>query len=187
MLPQITLKEVILKNIVPFTNCISEIKNTQIDHTKDTDIAMPMYNLIEHSDNCPKTSGSLWKYCKDIPAVNNNGNIVNFNGANSNYSFYSKATITGQNVDDGEIDNTKIMVLLKNLGKFWRILKMSLINSAVNLILTWSADCVIASNNVANQGATFTITEARLYGPVVTLSTQDNEKLLPQLKSGFRK
>ena len=41
---------------------------------------MPMYNLIEYSDNYSKTSRSLWQYCKDIPAVNNNGDIVDFDG-----------------------------------------------------------------------------------------------------------
>ena len=64
---------------------------------------------------------------------------------------------------------------------------MPLINCEVNLILTWSANCVIVSTNVANQGATFTITETKLYVPVVTLSTQDNAKLLIQLKSGFKR
>ena len=54
-----------------------------------------------------------------------------------------------------------------------------------NLILTWSADCVIIYTNVANQIPTFAITEANLYVPVVTLSTQDNAKLLTQLKPGF--
>ena len=64
---------------------------------------------------------------------------------------------------------------------------MPLINCEVELILTWSADCVIISTNVANQNPTFTITETNLYVPVVTLSTQDNAKLLPQLKSGFKR
>ena len=63
----------------------------------------------------------------------------------------------------------------------------ALINFEVNLILTWSPNCVIVSTNVPNQGATFTITETRLYIPVVTLSTQDNAKLLPQIKSGFKR
>ena len=44
---------------------------------------MPMYNLIECSDSYPKLSGSLWKYYKDIPALSNNGDIVDFNGANA--------------------------------------------------------------------------------------------------------
>ena len=64
---------------------------------------------------------------------------------------------------------------------------MSLINCEVNLILTWSEDCVIVYTNIANQAATFIITEANLYVPVVTLSTQDNAKLLPQFKSGFKR
>ena len=61
-----TNKKLIFKNCAPFTNCISEINNTVVDNTKDIDIAMPMYNLIECSDNYSKTSGSLWQYCKDI-------------------------------------------------------------------------------------------------------------------------
>ena len=64
---------------------------------------------------------------------------------------------------------------------------MPLINCGVELILNWSANCVIIYTNVANQVPTFTITETNLYVPVVTLSTQDNEKLLPQLKSGFKR
>ena len=57
----------------------------------------------------------------------------------------------------------------------------------INLILTWPTNCVIVYTNVANQGATFEITETNLYVPVATLSTQDNAKLLPQLKSGFKR
>ena len=64
---------------------------------------------------------------------------------------------------------------------------MPLINCEINLILTWSADCVTIFTDVANQIPTFTITETNLYVPVVTLSTQDNAKSLPQLKSGFKR
>ena len=64
---------------------------------------------------------------------------------------------------------------------------MPLINCEVELILDWSANCVIIYTDVANQVPTFTITETNLYVPVVTLSTQDNAKLLPQLKSGFKR
>ena len=60
---------------------------------------MPMYNLIEYSDNYSKTSGSLWQYCKEIPAINNNGAIVDFNGANATDSFNFKTKITGQTND----------------------------------------------------------------------------------------
>ena len=64
---------------------------------------------------------------------------------------------------------------------------MSLINCEVNLILIWSANCVVTYTDVVNQGATFTITKTRFYVPVVTLSTQDNAKLLPQVKSGRKR
>ena len=67
-----TNKKVMFKNCASFTNCISEINNTQIDNAKDIHIVMPMYNLIEYSDNYAKTIGSLWQYCKDIPARDNN-------------------------------------------------------------------------------------------------------------------
>ena len=75
--------------------------------------------------------------------MDNNGNIVNFNGDNATDSFNSKAKITGQSDDDGEINHVEIMVPLKYLSNFWRTLKMSLINCEVNLILSWSANCVI--------------------------------------------
>ena len=64
---------------------------------------------------------------------------------------------------------------------------MPLINCEVELILNWSANCVIIYTDVANQVYKFTITETNLYVPAVTLSTQDNAKLLPQLKSGFKR
>ena len=85
-----TNKKVIFKNCAPFTNCISKINNTQIDNAEYIDIVMPMYNLIEYSDNYLKTSGGLWQYCKEITAVNNDGNIVDFNGANATDSFNFK-------------------------------------------------------------------------------------------------
>ena len=79
------------------------------------------------------------------------------------------------------------MVPLKYLSNFWRTLEMPLINCEVELILTWSRDCVTICTNVDDQVPTFIITETNLYVPVLTLSTQDNSKLLPQLKSGFKR
>ena len=79
MLMQIILiKKVIFKNCAPFTNCISEINNIEVNNAKDIDIVMPMYNLIEYSGNYSKTSGRLWQNFKDIPAVDNNNALVNF-------------------------------------------------------------------------------------------------------------
>ena len=78
-------KGVAFKNCARFIICISEINNTQIDNCKDIDIIMPMYNLIEYSDNYAKTSGSLWQYYRDEP----NNNLAN------SKSFKSKIKITG--------------------------------------------------------------------------------------------
>ena len=179
-------KKVIFKNCVPFTNCRNEINNTQIDNAKDIDIVMPMYNLIEYSDNYAKTTGSLWQYCKDIPALNANDEINEFTAGNLTKLINFKAKITGQTGDDGT-KNVEIMVPLKYLSNFWRTLEMPLINCEVNLILTWSSTCVLIATNIPNQNATFAITDTKLYVPVVTLSTQENTKFLQQLKSGFKR
>ena len=100
-----TNKKLIFKNCVPFTNCISKINNTQIDNAEYVDVVMNMYNLIEYTDNYSKTSGSLWQFCKKIPAVNNNGGIFDFNGANATDSFNFTTKITGQTDNNGRIDN----------------------------------------------------------------------------------
>ena len=181
-----TNKKVIFKNGAPFTNCINEINNTQIDNAKDIDIVMPMYNLIEYSDNYVKTTGSLWQYCKDISARNANNEIIIFSEDNTTDSFKFKAKMTGQTGNDGTKD-VEIMVPLKYLSNFWRTLEMPLINCEVNLILTWSSNCVLIATAIQNQAATFEITDTKLYVHAVTLSTQENTKLLQQLKSGFKR
>ena len=165
---------VAFKNCVPFTNCISEINNTQVDNAKDIDIVMPMYNLIEYSDNYAKTTESLWKYFRDKP----NDNLAD------SESFKSKIKITGKAPDDDNERDVEIMVPLKYLSNFWRTLEMCLINCEVNVILTWSSTCVIT--NSAGAG-TFEITDTKLHVPVVTLSTQENTKLLQQSKPGFKR
>ena len=148
---------------------------------------MPMYNLIEYSDNYAKTTGSLWIYCKDIPARNDANNaIIIFSEDNITDSFKFKAKITGQTRDNGRKD-VEIMVPLKYLSNFWRTLEMPLINCEVNLILTWSSTCALVSTNIQNQNATFAITSTKHYVRVVTLSTQENTKFLQQLKSSFKR
>ena len=181
-----TDKKVIFKNCAPFTNCISGINNTQIDNAKDIDIVMLMYNLIEYSDNYAKTTGSLWQYCKDIPARNANGDIAIFAENNTTDLFKFKAKITGQTGNNGTKD-VEIMVPLKHLSNFWRTLEMPLINCEVNLILTWSSNCVHIATAIQNQNATFAITDTKLYVPVVTLSMEENTKFLQQLISGFKR
>ena len=104
-----TNKKVIFKNCAPFTNCISEINNMQIDNAKDIDIVMPMYNLIEYSDNYAKTSECLWQYCKDIPARDANNIIEEFTGGNTTDSFNFKVKTIGQTGNNGTKD-VEIMV-----------------------------------------------------------------------------
>ena len=155
-------------------------------NAKDIDIVMPMCNLIECSDNYSKTTGSLWQYCKDIPARNVNNEIIVFDANNTTDSFKFKAKITGQTGNDGTKD-VQTMVPLKYLSNFWRTLEMPLINCEVNIISTWSSSCVLIATGVQNQNATIAITDTKLYVPVVTLSTQENTKFLQQLKSGFKR
>ena len=167
-------KGVILKNCAPFTKCTNRINNTDIDHAQDIDIVMPMYNLIEYSDNYSKTSASLWQFYKDDP----NDNIT------QSQAFKSKIKITGKTPPAGNTKDVEIIVPLKDITNFWRTLEIPLINCEVNLILTWSPTCLISS---ATGETKFRITETKLYVPVVTLTTQDNEKLLQQSKSGFKR
>ena len=98
-----------------------------------SNIVIPMYNLIEYSDNYSKTSGSLWQHCKEIPAVNNAGTIVDFDGANATDSFDFKTKTTGKTDDDDEIINIKIMVPLKYLSNFGELLKCLLSIVKLNL------------------------------------------------------
>ena len=167
-------KGVAFKNCAPFTNYINEINNTQVDNAKDIDIVMPMCILIEYSDNYAKTTGSLWKYFRN----ETNDDIED------SESFKSKIKITEKTPDNDNEKDVEIMVPLKYLSNFWRTLEMPLINCEVNLILTWSSTCVITNSNGAG---IFSITDTKLYVPVVTLSTQENTKLLQQLKSGFKR
>ena len=119
---------VTFEKCTPFTKCISRINNTDIDNAQDIDIVMPMYNLIEYSDNYSKTSGSLWQYYKDDP----NNNLAD------SKSFKYKVKITGKTPDNGNTKDIEMLVPLKYLSNFWRNLEMPLINCEVELILTWS-------------------------------------------------
>ena len=182
-----TNKKVILKNCCPFTTCITEINNTQVDYAEDIDIdvVMLMYNSIEYSNAYSKTSGSLWQYCRDEPTRNNNGNIINFPADNNNSnSFKFKQQITGQ-TKNGGTNNVEIMVSLKYPRNFWRTLEMPLINCEITLQLTCSKKRFLVAGTASNQVPKFKITGAKLYVPVVTLSIQENIELLKQLESGF--
>ena len=92
-----TNKKVIFRNCVQFTNCISKMNNTEVDNTQDIDFVMLMYNLIEYSDVCSKTSGSLWQYYRDEPALDNNNNIIDFHSDDDNsISFKLKQQVNSK-------------------------------------------------------------------------------------------
>ena len=112
-----------------------------------------------------------------------NGNFIDFNNNNSAL-FEFRQKITGKTGADGTKD-VEITVPLNYLSNFCRILKASLINCEINLFLAWSNKCVLC--NVAGRATTFAITDTNLYVLVLTLSTQDNVKLLKQFESDFIK
>ena len=95
------------------TNCISRINNTQVDDADDTDVVMPIFNVIEYCDNYSKTSGTLWQRCRDEPALGDNSDFTNFNVANyTTGSFKIKEKLTGETGDDGA-KNVEIIIPLK--------------------------------------------------------------------------
>ena len=113
--------KVVFKNCAPFTNCIRKVNNTQIDNDKHIDVIMPMYNLIEYSNNL-KPSGSLWQYYRDEIALANNGVIAEFSAAGNSALFKFKQKMTGVTDNNGR-KNVEIIVKLKYLSSFWRTLE----------------------------------------------------------------
>ena len=128
---------------------------------------MPMYNLIEYSDNYSDTSGSLWRFKRD--EIVNNADVSNNNAP----SFKHKASIIGNTEANGTKNKVKIAVPLKYLSNFWRSLEMPLINCKVELSLKWYERCLLTATTTA----TFNITDAKIYVPIVTLWVEDNSKL----------
>ena len=202
----------ILKDNSPFVSCITRIDGDLIEDTDDLDIVMSMYNLLEYSKNYRKTIGSLYNYYRDELSNNaDDNNFDNIKVINSN-TFKYKNKIIGNtyNVNGGaqgydvnkngriELElELELAIPLKYLGKFWRALNIPLISCEVSLELKWVKNCVITSleqrdiggGNRDNSptGATLAINDCKLYLPAVTLSKDDEIKLLTNLKSGFKR
>ena len=154
----------------------------------DINITMPMYNLIEYSDNYSDTSGSSQSFKRDV--IDNNAEVTNNDNAPS---FKYKANLIGNTETDRTKKRVKIAVPLKYLNNFWRSLELPLINCKVELSLRWIENCVLTSaavdanaNNTGADSATFKITDTKLYVPIVTLSAEDNAKLSKLLGKGFK-
>ena len=177
--------KVAFKNCAPFTECRTEINKTFVNRTEHINIALPMYNLTEYSDNYSGTSGSLWQFERDEL----NANDINTALTNDNApSFKYKAIIIGNTVADGansKKDDIKLTVPLTYLSNFWRPLELPLINCKVEFSLKWYTNCATVIGN--GTAATFTITDSKLDVPIVTLKTEENAKLSKLLNEGFKR
>ena len=134
---------------------------------------MPMYNLLEYSDNYADSSGSLRQFKRDKQNITAAG-IPNAVTADNSSSFKYKSIILGESTADGadrKSKDVKIVVPLKYLFNYFRSLEMSLINFKIHLELNWTKNCVMSS---IVGGTTFQVTRKKLYVPIVTLSTKDN-------------
>ena len=108
-----------LKNCAPFTKCNVEINDEHVDTAENLDITMPMYNLIEYSDNYQDSSATLYQYKRDEPPE---ANAINDLTTNTSSSFKYKVELLGNPVLDGNIAkrSVKVVVPLKYLSNFFR-------------------------------------------------------------------
>ena len=133
-------KNLAFKNNAPFINCLLKINGVKIDNAEDLDVVIPIYNLLEYSENYRKTTGSLLNYYRDEPS-----NPLSLNSK----SFKYKTSIVGKTQEDNDsLTNTKVVTPLKHLSNFWRALNIPLINCEVELILTWSKNFVLVDMKV---------------------------------------
>ena len=161
-------KNLTFKNNAPFISCISNTNGIKIDNAEDLEVVMPMYNLLKCSKKYRKTTRSLWNYYRDQPSDPLSTNSE---------SFKYKTSIVGKTPQDNDsLTNAEVVIPLKYLSNLWRNLDIPLINCEVEIILTWSKNCVLAdmtvnvdadSAIVAPSGATFKITDKKLYVPVL--------------------
>ena len=117
---------VAFKNFAPFEKCSTEINSVLVDEVDFINITMPMYNLIEYSDNYFDTPGSLWNFKRD--EIINNADVTNYNKAPS---FNYKANLIDIIENNGTKNGVKIALALKYLSNFWRSLEMPLINCKI--------------------------------------------------------
>ena len=172
---------VAFKNCAPFRTCDVTINDEHVEESEDLDIVMPMYNLLEYSNNYQNSTGSLYQFKRDEPP-DGNANVSN----DTTSLMYKSKLISG--TDDNNVNNVKLVVPLKHVSSFFRSLEMPSVNYKIDLELAWHEDCMIFSvNAAAGQVVSFMITNTKLYVPVATLSTKDNNNLKKQLNDGFKR
>ena len=172
-----------LKNCAPFTKCNLEINDEHIDIAENLDIVMPMYNLIEYSNNYQDSSATLYQYKRDEPPEANAIDDLTVDNSNS---FKYKVSLLDNPVvaDNIAIRSVKVVVPLKYLSNFFRSLEMPLINCKIKLNLTWKKECVL-STDAGN--AVFIINGTKMYVQVVTLSKEDNKDFIEQQNKGSQR
>ena len=166
----------------PFTKCNLEINDEHVDTAENLYIVMPMYNLIEYSDNYQDSSATLYQYKRDEPPEANA--IADLTADNSS-SFKYKIKLLGNPVvaDNIAKRSVKVVVPLKYLSNFFRSLEMPLINCKIKLSLTWKKECVL-STDAGN--AVFIVNDTKMFVLVVTLSKEDNKDFIEQQNRGFQ-
>ena len=154
-----------LKNCAPFTKCNLEINDEHVDTAEYLDMTMPMYNLLEYSDNYQDSSATLYQYKRDEPPEDE---VVADLTTDNSSSFKYEVSLLGNPVVANNIVrlNVKVVVPLKYLSNFFRSLEIPLINCKIKLNLTWKKECVLSTG--AGE-AVFIINDTKLYVPVVTL------------------
>ena len=144
---------------------------------------MPMYNLIEYSDNYQDSSATLYQYKRDEPLE---ANAINNLTTDNSSSLKYKVSLLDNPVLDGNITkrSAKVVVPLTYLSNFFRTLEMPLINCKIKLNLTWKKECVLSNQDGA---AVFIINDTKMYVPVATLSKEDNKDFIEQQNKGFQR
>ena len=172
-----------LKSCAPFTKCNLEINDEHVHTAEKLDITMPMYNLIEYSDNYQDSSATLYQYKRDEPPE---ANAINDVTTDTSSSFKYEVELLGNPVLDGNIAkrSVKVVVPLKYLSNFFRSLEMPLINCKIKLSLTWKKECVLSTDA---SDTVFIINDTKMYVPVVTLSKEDNKDFIEQQNKGFQR
>ena len=176
-----------LKNCAPFTKCNLEINDEHVDTAENLDIVMPMYNLIEYSDNYQDSSATLYQYKRDEPLEDDAVADLTANNLDSlKYKIKLLGNVTEVAGDTAGVRklNVKVIVPLKYLTNFFRSLEIPLINCKIKSNLTWKKECVL-STGVGE--AVFIINDTKLYVPVVTLSKEDNKDFIEQQNKGFQR
>ena len=174
-----------LKNCAPFTKCNLEINDENVDTAENLDIVMPMYNLIEYSDNYQDSSATLYQYKRNEPPEDDAvADLTADNSDSLKYKIELLGNVTEVVGDAAGVRrlNVKVVVPLKYLNNFFRSLEMPLINCKIKL--KWKKECVLSTS--AGE-AVFIINDTKLYVPVVTLSKEDNKDFIEQQNKGFQR